>query len=1015
MKNLIINEYSIRTNVLFNIGKHIDNMNRESILHHTNRNKLTIGLSSCTVLLNECYNNIMNYYKDFVIDDIFEKKMIDSGNFDVIQKIGNSKIMTLITPYFAKVDIGIYDLMRTIGSTNMSELLKFSLGSHYREKMNISKDVIQLNKFIQDKKKNLNMNNLMRYIHNSSALIDLLDKTFVPVEMYVSKKTFQNKKTTVLINHYDFQEIITSEESNRFKYEIMLENCYKITVKCANTKKTFVFIGYFNYDATNTIINTSQISEYNYVYQKKRILAEFIKEHYSGNKEYRDSFLNNLTLGDILSLKGYTALEKLRQYYDLYNKINNIKFKITINDFLKSNLLRKFNIIKCLLLGPKSAIKNGSMLFGMTKEQNTKQNNKEIIADILYRNLSHSLQIKLRKSDQYIRQELERISSMSNNDIDLKQQCIMNTNMTDHVKKCIMTKIDDLKNNSSEYQKNMTYIKTLMDYPWIQDDYVDDFTTIGDDLMKCREKLSEISANLDKKVFGQTEFKTVINDIVAKWFTNPNSMGKAIGLCGPPGCGKTLIASGLGKVLNIPCQEIHLGGVEDGSILSGHSYTYSGAQPGLIVTKMVSAGAPRCILFFDELDKVGMKHGINEIFNVLIHATDQNTNANFNDKFFQDVTFPLNKCIFVFSFNDASKIDPILKDRMEIINVSPYTITDKIEIVRNYLLDEILKGVGIKHESVVMNNQTIEYIVNNYTLEAGVRKLKNCLEKIILKLNVDRIHGKGLFKNAASKAQIRITKKHVMKYLGDSSNNYREKIHNDNQVGVINGLYATSVGSGGITPILIYPTKNNNDKFSLELTGKQGDVMKESINFSWTIAKNCVKQEIIDKFYKQVNGLHIHTPDGGTAKDGPSAGCAFTIAFISRLTNLPIKKDIAMTGEINIGGNISAIGGLEYKLIGAKNAGVKLVFVCEENITDLKKIKEKNINAFNVVDSTIKDDKNKITYDNLVKKKGNNDLNVMIVNSVYDIIPYVLIDNNFVNEYKVTDKTCDVSIIMNKF
>jgi ATP-dependent Lon protease len=191
-------------------------------------------------------------------------------------------------------------------------------------------------------------------------------------------------------------------------------------------------------------------------------------------------------------------------------------------------------------------------------------------------------------------------------------------------------------------------------------------------------------------------------------------MGKAIGLCGPPGCGKTLIASGLGQVLGIPYQEIHLGGLEDGSVLNGHSFTYSGAQPGLIVTKMTMTGSPRCILFFDELDKACVKHGVNEIYNVLIHATDPNTNNKFSDKFFQDVTFELGKCIFIFSFNDASKIDPILKDRMEIINVSPYSMTDKVLITKKYLMVELLKGINIENGSVKISDELITYIINNY-------------------------------------------------------------------------------------------------------------------------------------------------------------------------------------------------------------------------------------------------------------------------------------------------------------
>jgi endopeptidase La len=728
-------------------------------------------------------------------------------------------------------------------------------------------------------------------------------------------------------------------------------------------------------------------------------------------------------LGDILSHKGSTLIDKMLSDYELYIKASNINFKETINDFLHSDLTKKYNILRCLLLGPKNSIKNAAMLFGIAKDQNRdSKNNKSCVADILFRNLNHFQQTKLRKSGHYVKQELDRIKKMTSDDMDLREQCVMNNNMNDHVKKCALTRLEEMKSNNSEYHKILTYVKTLVDYPWVPDDYSDMFTTIGNDMEKCREKLKDIKEEFDKRVFGQTEFKTIIGDIVGKWFTNPNSMGKAIGLCGPPGCGKTLIASGLGKVLNIPYQEIHLGGLEDGSVLNGHSFTYSGAQPGLIVTKMVMAGEPRCILFFDELDKACAKHGMNEIFNVLIHATDPNTNGNFSDKFFQDVTFPLNKIIFVFSFNDKSKIDPILLDRMEIINVKPYSMNDKIEISKNYLTPELLDGVGIERGSIVMTPQTIEYIIGKYTLEAGVRKLRNYIEKIFLKLNIDRIYARGPFKNRINfnkDKPIRITKKQVIKYLGKPDMQI-EKIHSTDQIGVVNGLYATTAGSGGIVPILCYPGKNDHNKFTLELTGKQGQVMKESINFSWTIAKNCVKKEIVEQFYKHnKGGIHVHTPDGAVPKDGPSAGCAFTTAFISRLTGLAIKKDIAMTGEIGIGGDITVIGGLEYKLTGAKIAGVKLVFVCEENLDDLRKIKETNPGLFNLINPS-DNPKVKKVIDEVCKKKISTEFTVIVINSIFDIIPYVLIDQKYIKKhykkrkYKPYDQTCDHHEIMER-
>jgi len=1028
IKNSIRYEYSLRSMILANICKHIDNMNRDSIIYHTNRNKLMNKLSSCINMLNTNYNNSLPLYKnmDYVPDSV-ESRLIESGSFDALSKVmifNNHRLRNKVVEYFTSVDKEIYDLMRSVGSVSISDIFRMKIGENYREIMGIDSDVKDIVQFVQDNKKNVTLLDFMIKMHNSAALIDTLEKYFVPVEIFVSTKIFDNEKTTVLINRYHYEGVVNSEESFKFKFEIMLENCFKVTIKCAKTRHTFVIYGYFDYDVANSVVATSQVCN-NFIYQKKKLLIDYARENANINKEYKDVFLLNMSLGDILSFKGDALVEKMLSDYELYTKSCNIKFKVTVNDFLKSDLTRKYNILRCLLLGPKNSIKNAAMLFGMTKDQNRdSKNNKTCVADILFRNLNHPQQSRLRKSGQYVKQELERLKKMTSDDMDLKQQCVMNNNMSDYVKKCALTRLEEMKSSNSEYHKNLTYVKTLIDYPWVPDDYCDMFTNIGNDINKCRERLKSVKKEFDQQVFGQTEFKTVVGDLVGKWFTNPDSMGKAIGLCGPPGCGKTLIASGLGRVLGIPYQEIHLGGLEDGSVLNGHSFTYSGAQPGLIITKMVAAGEPRCILFFDELDKACTKHGVNEVFNVLIHATDPNTNSKFSDKFFQDVTFPLNKCIFVFSFNDASKIDPILKDRMEIINVLPYSLADKLEIAKDYLTPELLKGVGIEKGSILMTPQTIEHIVTKYTLEAGVRKLRGCIEKIFLKLNVDRIYGRGPFKNRvvfSSDKPIRINKKHILKYLG-KPNITIEKIHLSDQIGVINGLYATTVGSGGILPILIYPAINGHNKPTLELTGKQGKVMRESVNFSWTIAKNCSKPDIVKSYYKNnKGGIHVHTPDGAVPKDGPSAGAAFTTAFISRLTGFPIKREIAMTGEISVGGNVTAIGGLEYKLTGAKVAGVKLVFVCEENLDDLRKIKETNSNLFNLT-NVYNNPKVQKVLDEVCKKKNSNtgDFKIVVVNTIYDIIPYVLIDESFINKtykkkkYTVYDKTCDADSFMIK-
>lgn len=1029
IKNIIIEEYNIRSSLLQNLTLHIDKLNQESIIHHKVRTKYISKINKLLMELNDVYNNIIKNYKNFTYKisnievSLLEKSYIIFSDY-VNNHISNTR--DIILCYYENIDSSIISIVSYIGYSNILELLKIFYNPILNRKLDIENSIEKLKNNTSNNKNIWTINDINREIHNSTTLFHILQKQFIPIEIHVKTYKEDNipENNTILVKRFNYNtNKNNSEESNKFKFEILLENSYKITIKIKNSKYCFVALGYFKNDCTNSLIGTSQISN-NYIFLKKKLLVDYVNENCNINKSFIKAYTLSMNLGDILSYKGDDLIENIQECYELYSKLANMKFEKKIDLFSESSLKDKFMMLKVLLLGPKETIKKGAMLWTLTKDQLCDNiNNKSIVADILYRNLNYANQRKLKLTNKYINHELEKLKKLSNNDIDLKKQCIMNDNMSDYVKKTVLNRIEEMKNNSNENQKNKIFVETLINYPWISKNYSDEFTTIGKDIKKCRKKLESIKTEFDKRVYGQKDFKNVIEELVAKWLSNPDSMGKAIGLLGPPGVGKTLIASGLGKVLNIPYCEFHLGGVEDSAVLNGHTFTYSAAEPGLIVKKMVIAGEPRCILFFDELDKTCAKHGINEIFNVLIHATDPNTNDKFSDKFFGEIEFPLSKCIFVFSFNDAKKIDPILKDRMEIIEVSPYEVSDKIIIAKDFIVPEISKSVGIENGSIIITNTITEFIINNYTFEAGVRGLKNIIDKLFTKLNLDRIKGNGIFSNdrTFSKSKpIRITKSMIEKYLGKPKLMI-EKIHLTDQIGVVNGLYATTIGSGGIIPILVYPSKTNHNKFIVEMTGKMGDVMKESVNYSWIVAKNCVKSNIIKKFYdNNSSGIHIHAPDGATPKDGPSAGSAFTTAFISRITGYPIKKEIAMTGEIGIGGNITPIGGLVHKLTGAKVAGVKFVFVCRDNLDDVKKIKEKNPSLFNIRNPNEDEDIKKI-IEKSKKVKNMDDFSIQIVDTIYDIIPYCLIDEEFIsNNYDygtdlIFNKTCDINKFMSKY
>lgn len=987
------NEYSKRSNIIHALSLHIETLHKNYLINGSERTRTLKNINDLINTLNSTYNERMKMLKandgdsqEYMSDDSETvpknlKKVIDidcklsdftqfpeqlhsNDNFDVIDQLMNSSsyifnegFYNVLPQDFNKIDEQILAIVYDYGTSNINDILKVLV-----------------------KYKNMNECATDELLEMCKVLSSL----FVPV--FVKKINSNESKSGELKK----VEIIPE------KYEILIDNFFSIdaTLVFYGKPKSEISVciyGYFINDPTNSIIRTSQICN-KYIYEKKKYYTKLCAEPGILKKkvglklfnkfesipdDFKLLFIKNIHVGYLLSWNETTFIEDLVADYDIYNIYATSKnFKMVFSDFVQSETIIKFKIIKYLLLG--SNAKDASMLFNLMKASKF---GSVFVSDIMYDNLSLQLQTKLTKADISVKAELKKLNKLNSDDVDLKTQIILNKNMPAKVKKHALEKINELKSGNNEYYKYLTYVKTLVDYPWTGEGDGDLFEVHKGNRQKWKSIMEDTHDKMEKKVYGHKESKDTIVELLGKWFSNHKSLGKAIGLLGPPGVGKTLLAKELGNSLGIPLVKINLGGMEDAAILSGHSITYSGAVPGLIVKKMVEAGKSRCILFFDELDKTCYHHGVNEIFDVLIHVTDQTTNTEFNDKFFQDIAFPLNKVLFVFSFNDRSKVDPILLDRMEIINVKAYTVDDKIKIVNDYLLKEVKDDFGFDLD-VKISKEVIEYMITNFTHEAGVRSIKRKIEKLFLKMNKDRIFGSGPFENFSGDS-FTITKEIVDKYL-NKPNMLVKKIGKNPEIGTINGLYATSLGDGGIIPILIYTLQTGkSNKFTFQLTGKQGTVMKESVSFAYTIASNLIKSEFVDTFL-EVNscGLHIHTPDGATPKDGPSAGSAFTLGFISKILGKRIKNDVGITGEIERRGCITAIGGLEYKLPGAKSAGVKLVFVPKENEKDVKKLKESDPKLFDenfkyeivehisdVLDLALIDDENLIYTDDMTYEK----------------------------------------------
>lgn len=709
------------------------------------------------------------------------------------------------------------------------------------------------------------------------------------------------------------------------------------------TRKSYIALtGYLKSDPLNIILKTSQIS-YPFVFSKKKEIESIIlpeSQNVMANHEFALSYIKNVPLSYILGLTPAEMTKQIEEDYRLYCVYSRMYFVDIMKEFSKDegttpkNIKKMFKIIKLLLLKDDN-MGVASILFDIVMEDNMK------LPNAIYNNLNHNLQLKLSSTPENIKKEIERIKNHNPNDIELNKQIATCKNMPNNVKKAAFDKLDDAKPSNNEYHKQLLYARTLLNFPWPTVSENDNLITPF--YQSSRENsvklLNKTIESLNKSIYGHTECKNSIRELIGKWISNPASSGSAIGLCGPPGVGKTLIARAISNSLDIPFAQITLGGQNDGEILRGHGYTYSGSQPGMIIKKLCEAKSTRCVLYFDELDKACSKNTSgNEIFGILIHMIDPNTNKEFQDNFFQEITFPLDKILFVFSYNDPSLIDKILLDRIQQIDVQPFKLNDKLNIAKQFIIPEMTKTIGLYSHQFIISDEDIEYIIEQYTNEAGIRELKRKIEKIFLKLNIDKIYGKGIFDNGETEGEIHLNRELIIEYLGKNTVQI-QKIHLDDMIGVINGLYATDTGNGGILPIQIYNNYAGDEKFTLKLTGSQRKIMRESVISAFTTAINYIsefdRQEYIES---NKHGLHIHTPNTSTPKDGPSAGCAFAVAFISIMLNKKIRHDVAMTGEIELTGKITKIGGLQYKLSGAKKAGVKLVLIPRENKDDLDNV-----------------------------------------------------------------------------
>ena len=904
------NRYRYLTDVIVKLEKHIDNLYINGYIEISFKNQMLGNLFILSKNLNTSYNT-------YIMDKLESKTSLDVKIADFISlfttEISDSYLFEKLLPLIKNnpEDIPLNDqeceiknIITEVGYDSLINLIEIFNGK------------IELSV-------------------NQKQLVNELNKVFVPVKtnfFYVSAHT----------------EEYYWRAPSKFSEIDLLELNRELWIKNLNGENEYLKIeGYFINDSLSCFVKSSQLN-YPVLHKiKGKIYGELNK--YSIDSKFIKKFIRYDYLGNIYCIESKDYVKILEVAYQKFMEVTCSSFVNIMKEFISkgSEIKSMYEYIFLLLLGSSDNADIAGLLLGLTKEKKT---NSPQIYNLLSQRLPYYLLVKIKKSTNSLKIEMDKLKSLTVDDIDFKKQLVINKNIPPSIKSVTLEKIEEMKSFNNEYYKQLTFVKHILNYPWpsVQDDAF--FKSISQNSEKSTNYLIDIENKLTKLSYGHEEAKKGLLQTIGKWISNPTSQGTSFGLVGPPGVGKTLLAKSVSKALNIPFAEITLGGQNDGEILHGHGYTYSGSQPGLIIKKMVEMGKPRCILYFDELDKACSKHGsVNEITSILIHLTDPNMNKTFQDRFFQGVDFPLDKVIMIFSYNDSNLVDPILLDRLKQIDVGAYTTSDKKKIVKEFIIPEIAESVGLKSEPWTnISDDLIEFIIENYTNEAGVRSIKRKIEQIFLTLNLDKIYKRNEFSSGNIKE---ITKEVILRIL-DKPKHDNTIIHDKPSVGIINGLYATASGDGGIIPIQIFNNfAPNSTSYEIKLTGKQGDVMKESVHCSLTAAIDYIRRN--GKKYPQIKnldeylvnnfkyGFHVHAPSTSTPKDGPSAGCAFTSAFISRILGKTIRNDIAMTGEVELTGRITKIGGLNFKLIGSKKAGVKLVFVPKENLKDLEEIKTK--------------------------------------------------------------------------
>ena len=677
-------------------------------------------------------------------------------------------------------------------------------------------------------------------------------------------------------------------------------------------------------------------------------ILEFIDNQKFITCDYSHSKDENVTKEDLYPL-AVTALRKLEKLTSINKKIstetiNNIKQlkdPSQIGDNIASHLSasisekqqifetldvkKRLNLIIKIMENETSIIGVEKRIRGRVKTQMEKTQREYYLNE----------QLKA------IQKELGEIEDGKDESANLNKSILKAKMPKDVEKKCLqeLKKLKNMSPMSAEATVVRNYLDWMIDLPWYKKSEVD-------------IDLNKALTILDKDHFGLEKIKERIIEFLAVQKRMGKIKGPILCLVGPPGVGKTSLGKSIAKATNREFVRMSVGGMRDEAEIRGHRRTYIGSLPGKIIQMMKKAGTKNPLILLDEIDKIGNDYR-GDPSSALLEALDPEQNTNFNDHYLE-VDYDLSDVMFVTTANTLNILPPLL-DRMEVIRLAGYTEDEKLNIANKYLLPKQIKDNGVKEQEMKLGDDIIKDIIRNYTKESGVRNLEREISKVARKVVKKVVSGE--------KKEVVVDKKNLQDFLGVARFKFGE-LESENKIGIVTGLAWTEYGG----EILKIETVTMPGKGRMQITGKLGDVMQESVKAAKSFVRSkCLEYGIIPPLFEKKD-FHIHVPEGATPKDGPSAGVGMVTSIVSSLTNIPVRKDIAMTGEVTITGQVLQIGGLKEKLLAAHRAGIKEVLIPKENEKDLVDMPKKITDEIKITPVEYADEVLKIALTKELKK-----------------------------------------------